>query len=57
MYYVVAHDHYYPSGGFSDIKFKGSSDDCHLVAAVLIQRYDFVYVTECNTSTTLSDWI
>jgi len=56
MPYVVAHDHYYPVGGFSDVKFQGSQWDCEQVKKVLEERYDRVYITDGWVSTTLSDW-
>jgi hypothetical protein len=57
MHYVVAHDHYYPVGGFNDIKFKGSYEDCLLVKEELSKRHDYVCITEDHVNTTLSDWI
>lgn len=57
MYYVVAHDHYYPCGGFRDIKFKGSWDDCEQVKQVLEERYDVVRIEDGFVSTRLPDWL
>jgi len=53
MPYVVAYDHYYPCGGFSDVKFQGSDSDCQEVANALESkgRYDVVRVVDGYVST------
>lgn len=59
MHYVIAHDDYYPRGGFKDIMFKGSFEDCELVKEAIVRksRYDRVYITEDNTRTDVSSWV
>lgn len=59
MHYVIAHDHYYPVGGFNDIMFKGSFEDCELVKKAILGKclYDRVYITEDNVRTDLSSWV
>ena len=44
MHYVIAYDDYYPRGGFKDIMFKGSFEDCELVKESIVRkrRYDRV---------------
>lgn len=46
MPYVVAYHHYYPSGGFDDVKFEGNRADCEEVAEALRSKghYDVVEV-------------
>lgn len=51
MPYVVAHNHYYPCGGFNDIKFQGSYEDCNEVAEALRERYDRVDVVDPYVNT------
>jgi len=53
MPYVVAYDHYYPCGGFNDVKFEGSERDCEEVAAALEEkgRYDVVKVVYPHINT------
>jgi len=48
MYYVQANYHYYPEGGFRDIRFKGNYEDCCFVADLLKKkdRYDKVEVVD-----------
>jgi hypothetical protein len=53
--YVVAYDRYYPCGGFNDVKFEGSREDCEEVAAKLEGQYDHVsvvdpYINTCKES-------
>lgn len=57
MFYVQANDYYYPSGGFRDIYFKGSYEDCCNVVEILKRkdRYDNVeIVTDEDVITDLS---
>lgn len=59
MYYVQATHNYYPSGGFDDIKFKGTYADCCYVVELLREKghYDHVYVCQdIHVSTLISDF-
>lgn len=59
MYYVQANYHYYPEGGFRDIRFKGNYEDCCYVAEILKTHdiYDKVEVVDDeNVSTSFSDF-
>ncbi|ANA49279.1 hypothetical protein PMW_154 [Pseudomonas phage phiPMW] len=53
MPYVVAYHHYYPSGGFDDVKFEGDMADCEEVATALRDqgRYDVVEVVSGYVNT------
>lgn len=59
MHYVIAYDNYYPQGGFKDIMFKGSYEDCELVKEVIVRkhRYDRVFIEEECVRTDVSSWV
>lgn len=57
MFYVVAHDHYYPCGGFSDVKFKGYYSDCEKVAEKLRLQYDYVQIVDPDIETDIDTFL